>query len=64
MYLVQHNVKVVPVRIPEHNDLLAVDSLRGVGYRAVCSCGDFRSPVRNRHIEARRLGLAHVAAFR
>jgi uncharacterized protein YcbK (DUF882 family) len=60
---VAHNVKVWPVRIREVDDLLAVEKVRGVAYRAVCSCG-WRSPSRAKHREARALGLAHSSAHR
>lgn len=54
-----HHVTVRPFRLREHDDLLAVDKLRGVGYRAQCSCG-WRSQVTGEHREARALGREHT----
>jgi hypothetical protein len=59
MYPVLHAVKIRPVRIHARSDLLEVDTLRGVAYRATCSC-EWRGPARARHSEARLDGRDHV----
>lgn len=38
--LVAHHVAVVPVRLRVRLDELAVDAVRGVGFRWTCSCGE------------------------
>ena len=40
-----HHVKILPVRIRSRHELLGVDAVRVVGYRAECDCG-WRSPVK------------------
>lgn len=63
MHLMLHAVKVVPIRRHERSELLEVDAVRGVAYRAVCRCG-WRGRGAGRHHDARAEGLEHVAAHR
>jgi hypothetical protein len=57
---VNHRVTVAPVRVGIDRADLHVRSLRGVGYRAVCSC-EWRSPVRGSFTQARHEGYYHRA---
>jgi hypothetical protein len=42
---VAHHVKVLPVRLRERDAGLGCDRLRGIGFRAVCECGERGSVV-------------------
>ena len=60
--LVIHHVNVRPVRIRERHELLGVDAIRVVAYRAVCSCG-WRGSSRETVTLARIDGRRHGAEF-
>jgi hypothetical protein len=47
-----HRVKLVPVRLREHDAELGCDRVRVVGYRLKCSCG-MQSGVKTRVAELR-----------
>lgn len=55
------HVKVLPVRLREHDPVIGCDRLRGIGYRAVCSCGE-RGPARETVRQAREWTAAHLSA--
>lgn len=57
-----HHVKIKPVRLREFSDLLGVDALRIVAYRAVCSCG-WRSGAQADVTRAREESFAHTHPF-
>ena len=53
-----HKIDVRTVRLIQHDGELRVDVLRGVGYRADCSCG-WRSSRRDTFGKAREDGRQH-----
>jgi len=55
---VAHTLRVVPVRLRVRSDELAVDAVRGVGFRWVCSCGE-RGRVETTVAIARVAGREH-----
>ena len=55
-----HKIDVRTVRLIQHDGELRVDVLRGVGYRARCSCGWFSSR-RGTFGKAREDGRQHRA---
>lgn len=55
-----HHVTVRSFRVRDHPPELECDRLRGVGYRAVCSCG-WKGSVLAEHRAARAEGRTHSA---
>lgn len=52
---------MLPVRLRGHSESLAVDTVRGVGFRAVCTC-DWRGGVRASYRLALWEGRWHARA--
>lgn len=57
--VVLHAITIRPVRLRDRPTELGCDRLRGVGYRAVCSCG-YRSSTKGEHHLARAEGRGHL----